>query len=80
VNYAAGLVRLRPRDLALGTLIGVAPRAFAYTALGDSLDDLTSPLALAALSVLVLAGLAGTLLAGRAALRARRARASRPRA
>ncbi len=79
VNYAAGLVRLRRRDLALGTLIGVAPRTFAYTALGDSLDDLTSPLALAALSVLVLAGLAGTLLAGRAVLRARR-RPSPPRA
>jgi uncharacterized membrane protein YdjX (TVP38/TMEM64 family) len=77
VNYAAGLVRLRPRDLALGTVIGSAPRAFAYTALGDSLDDLTSPLAVAALSVLVLAGLAGTALAGRAALGARRARRAR---
>jgi uncharacterized membrane protein YdjX (TVP38/TMEM64 family) len=78
VNYAAGLVRLRPRDLALGTLIGSAPRAFAYTALGDSLDDLTSPLALAALSVLVLAGLAGTLLAGRAVVHARRRRRGPP--
>jgi uncharacterized membrane protein YdjX (TVP38/TMEM64 family) len=72
VNYAAGLVRLRPRDLALGTVIGSAPRAFAYAALGDSLDDLASPLAVAALAVLVLAGLAGTALAGRALLRGRR--------
>jgi len=72
VNYAAGLVRLRARDLALGTLIGSAPRAFAYTALGDSLDDLTSPLGIAALAVLVLAGVAGTVLAGRAAVGARR--------
>ena len=34
-NYVAGSIGIRARDLALGTFIGVAPRALAYTALGD---------------------------------------------
>jgi uncharacterized membrane protein YdjX (TVP38/TMEM64 family) len=34
-NYVAGVVGVRARDLALGTLIGVAPRALAYAALGS---------------------------------------------
>jgi uncharacterized membrane protein YdjX (TVP38/TMEM64 family) len=33
-NYVAGTIGVRARDLALGTAIGVAPRALAYTALG----------------------------------------------
>ena len=53
----------------VGTLIGSAPRAFAYTALGDSLDDPASPLAVAAIAVVVLTGALGTVLA----LRLRRA-------
>lgn len=65
VNYAAGAVGLRAWHLAAGTAIGVAPRAFAYTALGDSLDDLdlTSPLALVALGVLLAAFAVGLALA-----------------
>jgi uncharacterized membrane protein YdjX (TVP38/TMEM64 family) len=34
-NYVAGVVGVRARDLALGTAIGVAPRALAYAALGS---------------------------------------------
>jgi uncharacterized membrane protein YdjX (TVP38/TMEM64 family) len=34
-NYVAGSIGVRARDLALGTAIGVAPRALAYTALGS---------------------------------------------
>jgi uncharacterized membrane protein YdjX (TVP38/TMEM64 family) len=68
VNYAAGLLRLRLRDLALGTAIGVAPRALAYTALGDSFDDLGSPTAIAAIALLGATAILG-LVVGRRALR-----------
>jgi uncharacterized membrane protein YdjX (TVP38/TMEM64 family) len=61
VNYSAGLTRLHYRDLALGTLIGGAPKVFAYTALGGSLSNLASPEALAAIAVLVVLALAGVL-------------------
>ena len=40
VNFSAGLTRLRYRDLALGTVVGAAPKVFAYVALGGSLSDL----------------------------------------
>jgi uncharacterized membrane protein YdjX (TVP38/TMEM64 family) len=68
-NYGFGVAGVAWRALAVGTLIGSAPRAFAYTALGDSLDDPASPLALTAIGVVVLTGAVGTVLA----LRLRRA-------
>jgi uncharacterized membrane protein YdjX (TVP38/TMEM64 family) len=61
VNYSAGLTRLRYRDLALGTVIGAAPKVFAYTALGGSLDNLTSPEAIVAVGLLAILALAGAL-------------------
>ena len=61
VNYCAGLTRLSYRDMAVGTVIGAAPKVFAYTALGGSLDDLTSPEAITAVVLLVILGLAGAL-------------------
>jgi uncharacterized membrane protein YdjX (TVP38/TMEM64 family) len=61
VNYSAGLTRLPFRDMALGTVIGAAPKVFAYTALGGSLTDLASPEAIAAIAVLVVLALAGAL-------------------
>ena len=70
-NYAAGLVRVRPRDIALGTLIGSLPRGFSYAALGDSIDDPTSPQALAALVLLGLTALAGLWAVRRGVVRAR---------
>jgi uncharacterized membrane protein YdjX (TVP38/TMEM64 family) len=45
------------------TAIGCAPRAFAYAALGGSLDDLGSPEAIVALCVLVGMAVAGLVLA-----------------
>ena len=45
----------------LGTLIGSSPRAFAYTALGDSVDDGASPLAIVAIGVVVVTGAVGAL-------------------
>jgi uncharacterized membrane protein YdjX (TVP38/TMEM64 family) len=61
VNYSAGLTRLRYRDMALGTLIGAPPKAFAYAALGGSLSDLGSPDAIVAICLLVVLGLGGAL-------------------
>ena len=53
VNFSAGLTHLRYRDLALGTIVGAAPKVFAYTALGGSLSDLGSPEAIVAIVLLV---------------------------
>jgi uncharacterized membrane protein YdjX (TVP38/TMEM64 family) len=74
VNYSAGLTRLRFRDMALGTVVGAAPKVFAYTALGGSLGDLTSPEAIAAVTLIVLLGLIGLVVARRQVLIERRAR------
>jgi uncharacterized membrane protein YdjX (TVP38/TMEM64 family) len=67
VNYAAGLTPIALRSFVAATAIGVAPRAFAYTALGGSLGNLDSPEALAAVAVLVVMALAGVALARREA-------------
>jgi uncharacterized membrane protein YdjX (TVP38/TMEM64 family) len=65
VNYSAGLTHLAYSSMALGTLIGGTPKVFAYTALGGSLDDLTSPEALVAVALLVLLALGGALFVAR---------------
>jgi uncharacterized membrane protein YdjX (TVP38/TMEM64 family) len=62
INYSGGLTHLPYTAMAVGTLIGAAPKVFVYTALGGNLDDLTSPEALVALVVWVLAGLVGAAL------------------
>ena len=61
VNYSAGLTHLTYRDMALGTVIGAAPKVFAYTALGGSLGNLTSPEAITAIALLVILGIAGAV-------------------
>jgi uncharacterized membrane protein YdjX (TVP38/TMEM64 family) len=65
VNYAAGLSPVTLGAFAGATALGCAPRAFAYTALGGSLNDLGSPEAIAAFVVLVVMAIAGLLLARR---------------
>jgi uncharacterized membrane protein YdjX (TVP38/TMEM64 family) len=67
VNYAAGLAPVRLAAFAGATALGAAPRAFAYTALGGSLGDWSSPEAVAAVVVLVLmaAGAAVSVTRGR---------------
>jgi len=72
-SYLAGLLRIRAAQIALGTLIGAAPRAFSYTALGGSLDDLGSPVALVALVLLAVTAAVGAELGRRALQRARAA-------
>lgn len=61
VNYVAGVTRVRLAAFAAATAIGVAPRAFAYTALGGSLDDLGSPEAIVAIVLLVLMAVGGAV-------------------
>jgi uncharacterized membrane protein YdjX (TVP38/TMEM64 family) len=65
VNFSAGLTRMPYRDLALGTIVGAAPKVFAYVALGGSLSDLGSPEAIVAISLLVVFALLGALLVKR---------------
>ncbi len=67
VNYAAGLTRLPLAVFLAATAVGIAPRAFAYAALGGSLDDLGSPEAIVALCVLVAMALGGLVVLRRAA-------------
>jgi uncharacterized membrane protein YdjX (TVP38/TMEM64 family) len=50
-SYACGLSSIPISTIALGTLLGFAPRAFAYTALGGSLGNLDSPEAKVAIVV-----------------------------
>lgn len=70
-SYAAGLLRVRVVDIALGTAIGAAPRAFGYSALGDSLDEPGSSLSLIGLAVVVGTALVGALVARRIFVRSR---------
>ncbi|MEO9326081.1 VTT domain-containing protein [Nocardioides sp. C4-1] len=74
-TYAFGALGARGWQVVLGTLIGAAPRAFAYTAIGDSLDDPTSPLAVAGVVVWILVSIAGAEIARRWWVGRRRARA-----
>ena len=59
VNYAAGLTAIPLRTFVAATALGASPRAFAYTALGGSLDDLGRPEALIAIGLLVAMAVGG---------------------
>ncbi len=61
-NYAFGLTRVGIGAFAAATVIGIAPRAFAYTALGGSLGDLDSTESVVAIATLVAIGLLGLAL------------------
>jgi uncharacterized membrane protein YdjX (TVP38/TMEM64 family) len=78
VNYSAGLTRMRFRDLALGTVIGAAPKVFAYVALGGSLTDLGAPEAKVAIAILAVLGVVGLLLLRRQVQADRAAGGGRP--
>lgn len=64
-SYAFGAFGLLWWQMIVGSLIGSAPRAFAYTAIGASLDDPTSPLAAAGLIVWVAVAVAGAAIGRR---------------
>jgi uncharacterized membrane protein YdjX (TVP38/TMEM64 family) len=65
LNYAAGLTRLRAREIFAGTGLGFAPRTFAYAAVGGSLANLHSTEARVAMGVGVAMAVVGALLARR---------------
>jgi uncharacterized membrane protein YdjX (TVP38/TMEM64 family) len=75
-NYVFGLTRVGLGAFALATLIGIAPRAYAYTALGGSLGIFDSTQSIVAIALLVAMGLLGVVLVRRdvAATRGRGAR------
>ena len=64
-NYAFGLTAVSVRAFAAATLLGTAPRALAYSALGGTLGNLSSPVSLAAVSGLAAFGALGLWLAAR---------------
>lgn len=64
-SYAFGAFGMPLWQMAIGALIGSAPRAFVYTALGASISDLSSPLAYAAIAVWCLTAIIGALAAHR---------------
>jgi len=74
-NYVFGLTRVSLGAFALATLVGIAPRAFAYTALGGSLGSFDSTESIVAIALLVGMGLLGVVLVRGdvAAVRERRA-------
>lgn len=64
-NYAAGLTSLRLRSMAAGTAIGMAPRTFAYVALGGNIDDLGAPEVKVAVALIVAMAVGGLIAARR---------------
>ena len=65
VTYLFGAMRLAVAPVALGTLLGAAPRAFSYTAIGATLDDPGSPLQLAGIIGVVVTAIVGAAVARR---------------
>ena len=64
-TYVFGALRVAVVPVALGTLVGSAPRSFSYTAVGASLDDPGSALAWAGIAGIVVTAVAGAWLARR---------------
>jgi len=65
VNYVFGLTRVGLGAFTLATLIGISPRAFAYTALGGSLGSFDSTESIVAIALLAGMGLLGIVLVRR---------------
>jgi uncharacterized membrane protein YdjX (TVP38/TMEM64 family) len=64
-SYAFGAFGVPVWQMAFGALIGAAPRAFVYTALGASIGDLSSPLAYSAIAVWCVTAIIGAFAAQR---------------
>jgi uncharacterized membrane protein YdjX (TVP38/TMEM64 family) len=71
-SYAFGMLGTRVWQIAIGTAIGAAPRAFSYTAIGASLGDPGSALAWIGLAGVVLTGVVGAEVLRRVIRRNRR--------
>lgn len=75
-SYVFGAIGLSVPAVALGTFLGAAPRAFAYTALGDAAVTDNGALALVGLGVAVAISVIGVLAGVLVVRRERRARAA----
>jgi uncharacterized membrane protein YdjX (TVP38/TMEM64 family) len=64
-SYAFGAFGVPVWQMAVGSFIGSAPRAFAYTALGASIGNRSSPLAYAAIAVWCVSAIVGAFAAHR---------------
>ena len=62
-NYTVGLTRINVALFGLATLIGCAPRTFAYVALGGSFGDFSDPTTIVAIAILVVMAIGGALFA-----------------
>lgn len=71
-NYAFGLTRVGLTAFTAATVIGIAPRAFAYTALGGQIGSFDSTQSIVAIATLVGMGALGLALARRDVLARRR--------
>ncbi len=70
-SYLYGLAGLAVWQVVLGTVIGAAPRAFSYTAIGDGLGAGSSTIAVVGFVTLIVGGVAGALVGAIALRRAR---------
>jgi uncharacterized membrane protein YdjX (TVP38/TMEM64 family) len=61
LNYVAGVTALGRRDYAVGTVLGIIPGAFAFAALGSSIENPTSPEFLGAVGLVGLLIIAGPI-------------------
>ena len=75
-SYLFGLAGLASWKVALGTLIGAAPRSFSYTALGDGLGGGSSATAVVGGATLVLTAVVGAVAGAVMVRRVRRDRAA----
>jgi len=64
-SYAFGAFGVPLWQMVIGSFIGSAPRAFAYTALGASIKNLSSPLAYSAIAVWCVSAVVGAFAARR---------------
>ena len=64
-SYTFGAFGMPRWQMAIGAMIGSAPRAFVYTALGASISNLNSPLAYAAVAVWCVMAIIGAFAAHR---------------
>jgi uncharacterized membrane protein YdjX (TVP38/TMEM64 family) len=75
LNYVAGATGVRLPEYALATAIGIVPGAFAYAALGSSLDDPGSPAFIAAVAAVLVLAVGAPLVERRLGFARRRAEA-----
>ena len=71
-SYLFGLAGVRAWQVALGTVVGAAPRAFSYVALGDAVGTRSGPLAAVAVGTLAATAAVGAVVLAVAVRRTRR--------